>query len=143
MIIAVSLHCFTTFISHDVKNYFPRLWDTDISDVISVKICVWGSTPVIKTNSTVNLYAFFHLFSLTKYLVLIELVTFAQGFQLSKVTSLTAINFFCTNFKHCMYVTVGVHCIEVTSIFVWLYVSDSTSQDTKIRTLIASKRHQN
>ena len=29
-----SLKCFTTFISHGVENYFPRLWGTCISDAI-------------------------------------------------------------------------------------------------------------
>ena len=29
-----SLYCFTTFISHGVKNYFPRLWGMGISNAI-------------------------------------------------------------------------------------------------------------
>ena len=29
-----SLYCFTTSICHGVKNYFPRLWGTGISDAI-------------------------------------------------------------------------------------------------------------
>ena len=29
-----SLYCLTTSISHGVENYFPRLWDTGISDAI-------------------------------------------------------------------------------------------------------------
>ena len=29
-----SFYCFTTSISHGVENYFPRLWDTGISDAI-------------------------------------------------------------------------------------------------------------
>ena len=32
--VSQSLYCFTTFMSHGVKNYFPRLWDTGISDGI-------------------------------------------------------------------------------------------------------------
>ena len=32
-----SLYCFTTSISHGVENYFPRLWDTGISDAILSK----------------------------------------------------------------------------------------------------------
>ena len=28
------VYCFTTFISHGVENYFPRLWGTGISDAI-------------------------------------------------------------------------------------------------------------
>ena len=33
-----SLHCFTTFISHGVENYFPILWATGISDAIFITI---------------------------------------------------------------------------------------------------------
>ena len=29
-----SLYCFTTSIPQGVENYFPRLWDTGISDAI-------------------------------------------------------------------------------------------------------------
>ena len=29
-----SLYCFTTFVSHGVENYFPRLWSMGISDAI-------------------------------------------------------------------------------------------------------------
>ena len=29
-----SLHCIITPVSHGVENYFPRLWDTGISDTI-------------------------------------------------------------------------------------------------------------
>ena len=32
--ISQSLYCFTTSISRGDENYFPRLWDTGISDAI-------------------------------------------------------------------------------------------------------------
>ena len=32
--VSISLHCFTTSISHVVENYFPRLWGMGISDAI-------------------------------------------------------------------------------------------------------------
>ena len=32
--VSQSLYCFTTSLSHGVENYFPRLWDTGISDAI-------------------------------------------------------------------------------------------------------------
>ena len=32
--VSESLYFFTTFISHGVENYFPRLWGTGISDAI-------------------------------------------------------------------------------------------------------------
>ena len=47
-----SLYCLTTSISHGVENYFPRLWDTSISDanfpsvamlVISVRLVLFIS----------------------------------------------------------------------------------------------------
>ena len=30
-----SLYCFITSVSHGIENYFPRLWDTGISDAMS------------------------------------------------------------------------------------------------------------
>ena len=36
--VSQSVYCFTTFISHGVENYFPRLWGTGISDAIFVII---------------------------------------------------------------------------------------------------------
>ena len=33
-----SLYCFTTSIYHGVKNHFPRLWGTGISDAIFFSI---------------------------------------------------------------------------------------------------------
>ena len=35
----VSVHCFTTSLSHGIENYFPRLWGTGISDSIFKKWC--------------------------------------------------------------------------------------------------------
>ena len=32
--VSQSVYCLTTSISHGVKNYFPRLWGTGISDAI-------------------------------------------------------------------------------------------------------------
>ena len=32
--VSQSVYCFTTYISHGVENYFPRLWGTGISDAI-------------------------------------------------------------------------------------------------------------
>ena len=32
--VSQSVYCFTTFISHGVESYFPRLWGTGISDAI-------------------------------------------------------------------------------------------------------------
>ena len=36
--VSQSLYCFTTFISHGLENYFPRLWGTGISDAIFGKV---------------------------------------------------------------------------------------------------------
>ena len=39
--VSQSVYCFTTFISHGVENYFPRLLGTGISDAIFVHcVCV-------------------------------------------------------------------------------------------------------
>ena len=38
--VSQTLYCFTTSISHGVKNYFSRLWGTGISDVIFRRIAV-------------------------------------------------------------------------------------------------------
>ena len=32
------LYCFTTSISYDVQNYFPRLWGTGISDALFASV---------------------------------------------------------------------------------------------------------
>ena len=42
-----SLYCFTTSISHGVKNYFPRLWGTGISDAIFSMDSALDWTPVL------------------------------------------------------------------------------------------------
>ena len=34
--VSQSSYCFTTSISHVVENYFPRLWDTGITDAVSL-----------------------------------------------------------------------------------------------------------
>ena len=36
--VSQSLYWFTTSISHEVENYFPRLWGTVISDAIFVTL---------------------------------------------------------------------------------------------------------
>ena len=40
-----SLNCFTTSICYGVENYFPRLWDTSISDAIFLLILIVLSLP--------------------------------------------------------------------------------------------------
>ena len=38
--VSQSLYCFTTSVSHGVKNYFPRQWGTGISDAILIMACM-------------------------------------------------------------------------------------------------------
>ena len=42
-----SLDYFTTFVSHGVENYFPRLWETGISHAILLQVPLKGTAALI------------------------------------------------------------------------------------------------
>ena len=47
--VSQSLYHFTTFISHGVENYFPRLWGMGISNAIFYLALLFQLLPVIST----------------------------------------------------------------------------------------------
>ena len=55
--VSQSVHCFTTFISHGVENYFPRLWGTGISDAILINSIIF---PIICSNFPLQFQKFFY-----------------------------------------------------------------------------------
>ena len=59
LIVSRSLHCFTTFISHGVEKYFPRLWGTGISDAIFIALKSIDKCWKKIVESQVCLYNFF------------------------------------------------------------------------------------